>query len=310
MYPPSPCHLAELRQAAPSIQFHVAADEESARKLVRDAEIILGNRYFLQSLPGARKLRWFQSNSSGMDLILRGRRYLDRLVVTSAKGVYDDEIAEHAVALLLALTRQIPRFVHQQAERNWKRTRLERLSDAGALILGWGGVGRAVASRLVAFGVKVWVARRSPLPESTAIKGVRTTGAGKWREFLPRVRVLVLALPLTGETRAVVGEKELGRLPRGALLVNVGRGETIDEAALIRYLGSGHLAGAALDVCKREPLREDDPLWRAPNVLITPHVARSWEEPPYRWESLFVENVRRFSAGEPLLNVVDLDRGY
>ena len=122
--------------------------------------------------------------------------------------------------------------------------------------------------------------------------------------------MLLLALPLTPATHHVVGAAELAALPAEALVVNVGRGGTLDERALLHALQRDQLRGAGLDVLEHEPLPADHPLWREPKVLITPHVGRSLEQPPFRWEPLFVENVRRYVGGEPLLNVVDQRRGY
>jgi phosphoglycerate dehydrogenase-like enzyme len=131
-----------------------------------------------------------------------------------------------------------------------------------------------------------------------------------WFDLLPRTDVLVLALPLTHETRGLIGADALAALPDGSLLVNVGRAETLDERALLEALREDRIGGAALDVLDHEPPPPDHPAWSEPRLLLTPHVARSPEQPPFRWEPLFVENLRRFAAGEPLLNVVDVRAGY
>ncbi len=131
-----------------------------------------------------------------------------------------------------------------------------------------------------------------------------------WRARLPETDILVLALPLTPETRQLVGREELAALPHGAFVVNVGRAQTLDEDALLQGLHDGRLGGAGVDVLRDEPPPPDHAAWAEPNLLLTPHVARSPEEPPFRWEPLFVENLRRFAADEPLLNVVDVDAGY
>ncbi len=135
-------------------------------------------------------------------------------------------------------------------------------------------------------------------------------GPDTWRTALTTTDVLVLALPLTAETHYLVGADELAALPMGSFVVNIGRGGTLDEQALLAVLRAGQLGGAALDVLEQEPPPPDHPLWHESRVLLTPHVGRSVERPPFRWEPLFIENVRRFAAGEPLLNVVDRERGY
>jgi phosphoglycerate dehydrogenase-like enzyme len=309
MYPPSPAHRAALQDAAPGAQLLVATTEAEARELVADADAILGNRFFLQSLPHARRLRWMQSNSMGMDLVLTGAPLLGGVAVTNARGVYDDEVADHALALLLALARGLHLARDAQARRRWERRPLQTLAGTRALILGWGGIGRGIAARLAAFGVEVHAARRR-LEAGPVREGRFTLWGEDWRQALPLTQWLVLALPLTPATRRLVGPAELAALPAGSTVVNVGRGGTLDDEALLAAIRAGRLAGAGLDVMEDEPLPAEHPLWGEERVLLTPHVGRSEQGPPFRWEGLFVENLRRFAAGEPLLNVVDLDAGY
>ena len=309
MYSPGPEHEVALREAAPAARFVVAADERSAADLIRDADVVLGNRFFLQSLPYAERLRWMQSNSAGVDLILSAGRALDGIVLTNARGVYDDEVSDHAVAMVLALARGLHHARDAQRERRWERMRLGTLRGRRALVLGWGGIGRGIARRLRAFGVDVEGTRRSARTDGDS-DGFRVHPAETWRARLPDTDILALALPLTPETRDMVGAAELAALPSRALVVNVGRAQTLDEDALFAALRDGRLAGAGLDVLRDEPVPPNHPAWTAANLLLTPHVARSREEPPFRWEPLFVENVRRYAADEPLVNVVDVHAGY
>ncbi|MGZ5446330.1 MAG: D-2-hydroxyacid dehydrogenase [Thermoanaerobaculia bacterium] len=287
VYEPGAEHLGRLQSAAPRADFLVAHDEDEARALMIDADAVLGNRWFYQTVDAATRLRWMQSNSMGVDLILERAAHRD-FVLTCARGVYDAEVAQHAVALALALVRGLPAFRDAQHRAKWNRTRLRDLGDMDALILGWGGVGQRIARLLEPFG--------------TRVQAGRSDGAYSFD-----VDLLFLALPLTPRTRHLVGANELRALRPGAFVVNVGRGETLDTDAL---LAATHLGGAALDVFESEPLPAEHPLWARRDILITPHVARSIEEPPYRWEPLFEENVRRFAAGEPLLHVVDREKGY
>lgn len=287
MYEPRAEHLARLHASAMDADFIVAHDEDEARALIADADAVLGNRWFYQSVDAATRLRWMQSNSMGVDLILDRAGHRD-FVLTCARGVYDDEIAQHAVALALALVRELHTFRDAQHRAEWKRTALRSLDGLDALVLGWGGVGRTIAELLEPFG--------------TRVRAGRSDGRYSFDADL-----LFLALPLTPRTRHLVGADALRALRPGAFVINVGRGETLDTDAL---LAAQHLGGAALDVFEDEPLPQDHPLWTRRDVLITPHVARSMESPPYRWEPLFEENVRRFAAGEPLLHVVDREKGY
>jgi phosphoglycerate dehydrogenase-like enzyme len=307
MYEPSPEHLDALRRAAPGARLRMATDERSAAELIRDAEAVLGNRWFLQTVERARRLRWMQSGSHGVDVILAADPPLGDAVLTSARGVYDDEIADHALALLTALSRGIHRF---RDARDWQPRRLRTLAGGRAVVLGWGGVGRATARRLAACGLAVEGVRRRHAGPPAREDGFLVHGPGSWREAIAGADVLVLALPLTPATRHLVGAQELAALAPGALVVNVGRGGTLDDEAAFDAVEAGHLGGAGLDVLEHEPPPAGSRAWSLADVLITPHVARSREIAPYRWEPLFEENLRRYVAGEPLLNVVDREAGY
>ena len=312
-YTPSPGHFERLRAAAPGSVFVVAKDEDDARRAIVEADAVLGNRYFLQSLPYAARLRWMQSNSMGVDTILgsAGRR-LDGVVLTCARGVYADEVADHALALLLGVARGLRDAVEAYGERHWGRWSLATLAGRRALVLGWGAIGRAIGRRLQGFGVSVSGVRRSgpvvAAPEETG--GAVVHGPESWRAELRRSDLLMIALPLTPDTEGLIGADELASLPDDAIVVNVGRGAVVDQAALFATLRAGRLRGAGLDTLAAEPPPPSDPAWAVPRLLLTPHVGRSLEEGTPKWESLFEENLRRFVRGEPLLNIVDPTAGY
>ncbi len=312
-YGPHPEHLARLHRAAPGWEITPAENEDEARHLATEAVAILGNRFFLQSLPAARRLRWFQSNSVGVDLVLSDPAVAARgIVVTNARGVYDGELADHAVSLLLALVRGVGRWAREMAGGGWERRPLARLEEVPTLLLGFGGVGRAVARRLAAFGTPLSAVRRRHREDGAARAarelGVELLEGGDLGRALGRCRAVVVALPLTGATRGILDRDRLALLPEGAFLVNVARGALLDEAALRERLP--RLGGVALDVFAQEPLPPGHWLRRDPRVVLTPHVGRSPETGRPRWEGLFEENLRRFAAGEELLNVVDPEAGY
>jgi len=312
MYVPSPEHSERLRQLAPDATFRVARDAPEAARLIVDADAVLGNRFFLQSLPHARRLRWMQSNSMGVDVILRGAG--DRLggvTLTCARGLYSDELADHALALVLGVTRGLRDAVEHYGDRQWGRWSLPTLQGRRCLLLGYGETGRAVARRLLGFGVEcLGVRRHAGEAATTDDLGVTVLGPDHWRSLLPSIDLLVVTLPRTRETEACVGAAELADLPAHAIVVNVGRGGVVDERALFERLRNGCLWGAGLDTIEREPPGPDDEVWSVPRLLLTPHVGRSLEQGPPRFEGLFEENVRRFLMGEPLLHVVDQELGY
>ena len=294
MYRPSQKHIEELQQAAPRARIDVALTEEEAREKIQYADAVLGNRYFLQSLPHAEKLLWMQSNSSGTDLILRSPLSLHPFLLTSVRGVYDGEIAEHALSLALSLSRGIHLYRDAQKQKTWRRFPLAQLQGSRCLILGYGNVGRAIGERLAALGA---------FPE----------GAGRntaWQKRLSHTDFLFAALPLTSLTSKLISHAAFNALPPHAYFINVGRGATVDEPALLEAIRFQRLQGAALDVFEEEPLPEHHPFWGEEKILLTPHVARSPETAPYRWEPLFVENLGRFYRGDPLLNRIDKKRGY
>lgn len=312
MYAPSEQHFLRLRQAAPGADFAVAGDEASAAAAIADADVVLGNRFFVQSLPWAARLRWMQSNSMGVDRILEcGGARLRNVVVTCARGLYADEVADHALALLLGVTRGLRTAVEHHGRREWGRWTLQTLAGSRCLVLGWGETGIAIGRRLAGFGVAVQGVRRRGAPQPAVdTTGVVVHGPTTWRAELPRCDILMIALPLTDETRGCVAEAELDALPPHAVVVNVGRGAVLDEAALFDRLRGGRLWGAGLDTLAREPAEPGHPVWDVPRLLLTPHVARSLEQGPPRWERLFEENLGRFVRGDPLLHVVDQSAGY
>lgn len=310
MYEPHEDHRRQLEASAPGVEWRTATDETSAARAIVDADAVLGNRYFLQSLPYAGRLRWMQSNSMGVDVILRGIADRPELCLTSVRGVYDAEMADHAMAMILALLRGLPEARDAQRRGVWERRPLRRLTGLRVLILGWGGVGRSIARRLRGFGCDITGVRRchTGAPSMDA-EGFLVGGPDAWRDRLGLTDILILALPETPLTRHIVAKDELRALPADALVINVSRGGTLDEKALQASLSSGRLR-AALDVLEEEPPGPGHWVWTSDRLLLTPHVGRSVESPPFQWEPIFVENVRRFHDGLPLLNIVDKTRGY
>jgi phosphoglycerate dehydrogenase-like enzyme len=310
MYEPVPDHLQKLKSIAPQQDIVTAHSEEEAHRLIENAEIVLGNRYFLQSLPFAGKLRWMQSNSVGVDLILKKKKSLldKNIILTCARGVYDAELAEHTITLLLSLFRSIPILRDEQNKVNWQRHRLSTLHGSQCLIVGWGSLGKKIASLIAALGGKVAGVRNQP--DDSQEGETVLYGSKNWRQQLPFTDALIICLPKTPETYHFIGKDELRSLPASAFVVNIGRGGTLDDMALLETIQSGNLAGAALDVFEEEPLPASHPIWKEPKIFVSPHVGRSFEGPVFRWQSLFEQNLERYLHGEELLNVVNYQKGY
>lgn len=253
-------------------------------------------------------LRWVQTLAAGPDHVLA----LDlpaEVVVTSGRSLHDVPVAEHTLALVLAAARRLDLAMRAQQEHRWARelggaqpwgnaTRLTTLAGAHVVVWGFGSIAATLAPYLRMLGARVTGVARSA---GTRV-GCRVVTAADLPEVLPSADVLVLVLPATSRTRAVLDAETLALLPPRAWVVNVGRGSTVDEDALLAALGAGRLAGAALDVVATEPLPPDSPLWDAPNVILTPHAAGGR---PIGADALVAENLRALLAGRELRNVVE-----
>ena len=245
----------------------------------------------LAAPPG--RLRVIQTLSAGVDWLVG--HVPEHVMVCNARGVYDAPLAEWVVGAILAMQRGLVQSRDAQARGAWEAIEPPELSGRRVVILGLGSIGTAIADRLRPFGVEVIGVGR------TARDGVR--GLADLDEVLRDAEILVNILPLTSETRGLLDARRLRLLPDGALLVNAGRGRTIETAALVEQLRAGRIR-AALDVTDPEPLPPDHPLWGLPNVLITPHMAGDSPASTIRTFALAGDQVRRFAAGEPLINEV------
>ena len=282
----------------------------------RGAEIYLG--YGVPTgvvAAGRASLRWAHSGTAGIGGSVPQLRGTG-IVLTNSAGVHAEPIADWVIAAVAYFARGLDRMREFQAAEQWAKAAftdfaepVRELRDLRMGILGLGGIGTAVATRATALGMTVAGVRRRV--ERGGPPGARWVGG---LDALPRLAaesdVLVIAAPRTALTGAAVSRDVLARLPAAAIVVNVSRGDLLDEAALLELLDAGRLRGAALDVFAHEPLPPGHPFWRHPRVLVSPHAAgvtaRFWE----RETGLIVENIRRYLAGAPLLNVVDLDAGY
>lgn len=261
------------------------------------------------------RLRWAHTASAGVSAGLAEAVRGSGVVLTNAAGIYAEPMADTVLAMMLHFARGLDVAVRAQAERRWDKAPFDaadapirELTECTVGIVGLGGIGRAVARRAAALGMRVLATRRRGTegPEGVEV----FSGEDALDRILPRSDYLVIAVPQTAQTKAMVGARELAMLPPGAVLVNVARGGVVDEAALVEALRSGRLRGAGLDVFAREPLPDDSPLWSLPNVLVTPHVSGASHGFWRRQTELVTTNIRRYAAGDSLLNTVDPQAGY
>lgn len=293
-----------------------ASDERVWREFLARASILFDfDRTNQNELPElAPHVRWIQFTSAGIGQLIARQRYDERwpnAVFTSAAGIHAQPLAEYAVMSMLAFSRGLLQALRQQREKSWERYAGTDLLGRTVLVYGLGGIGEAVARVSRALGMKVLGVKRSVEGVDPSSLGVDELGGPeRLRELLPRADFLVLSAPHTPETEHVIGEEELALLPEGAVVINVGRGALIDEPTLLAALRSGHLGGASLDVFEEEPLPADSPFWQMPNVIVSPHSGSTSDRENERLTNLFCENLRRFLQGEPLLNVLDVDKLY
>jgi phosphoglycerate dehydrogenase-like enzyme len=252
-------------------------------------------------------LQWVHIHSAGADRPIYPELRARGVQVTTSSGANAEVVAQTALAGLLALARRFPQLMAAQHERRWAplvgaEQAPRDLAGQTAVIVGWGPIGRRIAAFLRLLGLQVVVARHtaSPAPED----GIEMVKLAQLAAVLPRADWLLLACPLTPQTRALVGQDLLAQLPPGACLVNVARGEVVVEAELIAALQAGHLGGAYLDVFEHEPLDSTSPLWGLPNVIVTPHSAGHSDGNHKRVCALFLANLARWHAGQPLQHSV------
>ena len=261
-----------------------------------------GNRrHAFDTTLACRSVGVLQTFNAGLDdpfyaeLSRRGTRICN----SSAQGV---AIAEYTLAQVMAVLHPIELQRRQQAAKEWKITRFREISRTRWLIVGFGPIGSAVAERVRAFGAKVDVVRRSPAPSPLAD---RVGTIEDLPEFLPDADIILLAAPLSDQTRGLAGAEFFAQAKEGAILVNISRGGVVDDAALIAALDAGRLETAILDVFHKEPLPQDDPLWTHPKVRLTPHTSFAGDGGQGRWDQLFLDNIQRYARGEPLEREVD-----
>ena len=307
-YPPEGA-LKRLPERFPAVEFLFSSEAaEQCRLLARSEAFICPGRAFSSAVAEAcghsPSLHWLQMCSAGVDHVL-AFDLPRRVRICRGGSLWNVPVAEHALAMMLALTRGIPRAERDRSRRHWDFSeamrRIDSLEGKRLLVLGFGEIGLALAERASAFDMRVTGVGRRPRVQA----GFEVRGATDLDRLLRQTDVLAIALPGGADTFHMVGERQLALLPAGALLINVGRGTVVDSTALVDALANGHLGGAGLDVTDPEPCPEDSPLWSFPNVIITPHVAGETPRWPDKVAHLIEHNLNRFLTGGPLAYEID-----
>jgi phosphoglycerate dehydrogenase-like enzyme len=305
-----------LQKKFPQLEVVRVTSFDGIDAVLADTQIMFTQSISPEQFTAARKLRWIHSSAAAVHQFLFPELVESDVILTNAREVHGGGVAEHVMALIFAIAKRIPESIRFQEKHVWGQEILWQgsacpLDIAGATIgiVGFGSIGSNVAKYVKAMGMKVIVVRERPgkvRPEFVD----EELPSSKLDEMLAKSDYVVLSPPLTPETRGMIGREQLAKMKSSAHLINVGRGPLIDEAALIEALRDHKIGGAALDVFDQEPLPADSPLWDLENLLITPHAAGMAGNLWQRHYDLFSENLRRFLKGEPLLGLVDKQRGY
>jgi phosphoglycerate dehydrogenase-like enzyme len=306
-----PSALADLKSAAPGIDLVECRSEAEAIEQAPGAAACYA---FITSgvIRASKSLKWVQQPSAGVEGLMEIPELVDSdIVLTNMQRAYAPEIADQAIGYLLAFTRSLTHFLRVQPSQQWRSREpgvvLDELLGKTLLVIGLGGIGAEIARRAQAFGMRAIATDPKVLERPLFVEELYKPDA--FHTLLPRADVVASAVPLTKQSLRMIGTREFAMMKRGVVLINVSRGKVVDTGALIAALDSGQVAAAGLDVTDPEPLTKGHPLWSR-NVIITPHSAGQSPGGERRRHEIFRENLRRFAAGEMLLNVVDKKVGY
>ncbi len=307
-------YVEKIRETFPRFKVLQSKDKAEALNLVKGAQILFAGFFSPEMFKAATKLRWIQTHLVGVESYLFPKVVESQVIVTNAGGVNSICVAEHAIGLMLSLSRKLYRFARDQSEHKWKTgdaelmNQMDELSGKTLGIIGLGRIGIEIAQRAKCFGMKVMAMTRTSQTRSPYID--KMIPSRDLNTLLTSSDFVVLQLPLTEETEGFIGEEQLRSMKKTSYLINTGRGKLIREDELVRALEEGWIAGAALDAFEHEPLPPTSPLWHMDNVIITPHVAGLTPRYLDRLVDIFCENLTRYAENKPLINVVDKRRGY
>jgi phosphoglycerate dehydrogenase-like enzyme len=298
--------------AIPDLRIARAETPDQIAAEIADADVFYGFAT-ADVIAAAPNLRWIQSPSAGVEYVAKVPALVESdVILTNTSGAHGPSIGEHTFALLLALTRRIPTCLEWQRQHHWGRKEGYRTSreimGATMGIVGYGAIGRGVAQRAAAFEMPLLAVDAQAVDGGPFLDEVWPPS--RLPELLERSEVVVVSVPLTAETHHLLDAAMLARMRPDAYLIVVSRGGIVEETALAEALHAGRLAGAGIDVTEQEPLSPDSPLWDAPNLIITPHLAGDSVQKERRCVEILRDNLLRFSRGEALHNVVDKRRGY
>jgi phosphoglycerate dehydrogenase-like enzyme len=316
--PPDHYALHNLERLRDDADIDVSNNEAELETLAGPAEVILISSAAAKSInlaklwKRAKSVRWVHSLAAGVDGLLFPELVESNVPLTNARGVFKRPLAEFAVLGLLFHFKRVRRLIDNQRERRWDDFHVKLADERVMGVVGYGEVGRECALLAKGLGMRIQAVRRNPQRSTTDLVLDRVFAPQDLLQMLAQIDVLVCAAPLTADTYHMIGEAQFAVMKPSAIVINVGRGPVIDEAAMMRALQDKRIAGASLDVFEQEPLPESSPLWDMDNVLISPHCTDRTEDPDWLELSLraFIANFHRYRKGEALESVVDKRAGY
>jgi phosphoglycerate dehydrogenase-like enzyme len=301
-----------IERIADQVDLRFAGDDETARAAIAEAEVLFGWDFRAKVLhdiwPRANRLKWVQWSGAGVDAVLFPEFVTSDVILTNVRGVFDRAMAEYTLSLLLAMTKLLPETLRLQSQSAWQHRLTTRVCGQRVLVIGVGSIGREIARMLAAVGLHVSGVGRTHREQDVDFDIVY--GREELPAALPLADYVVVVVPSTAQSRGMLGASEFQAMKPAAMLINLARGDILDESALCAALADDTIAGAALDVFATEPLPATSPLWNMPNVIVSPHMSGDFIGHQHEVVDLFIDNLDRYRAGQPLHNVVDKALGF
>ncbi len=290
------------------VEFRIETEATAFAEAAREADwICMARKYERSTVLGARRCRWLHVGGTGIDRLYPLEELDPTLVISNTPGLNPEMMADYVLCVMLMLAWDFPRIVRNQTERRWERWGVQRVQGQTLALIGLGDIGRPVAHRAAAHGMRVIGVKRTPEPVPEV---ERVFGPDELHLVLGQADFVVLAIPLTLETRGLLGAREFAAMKPTGFLINVSRGPVVQESQLIQALKEHRIAGAALDVFDQEPLPQNSELWSLKNVIVTPHISATSMDYRARSAEIFGANLERYLSGRPLLHVIDRTKGY
>ena len=304
--------IPEIQAKLSDVTVRCAPDLEALRSALPGAEVLLGWNFEAEELKEAweyaDQLKWIQWGGAGVDAVLFPELVDSDVILTNMRGIFDRAIAEYVLGLILAFAKDFPETYNAQRERRWSYRFSDRIENSRILVIGTGGIGRMIGQILGAVGCHVSGVARTERSGDDVFDF--TYSIKDLDQALTNADYVVIAAPLTEETKGFFGTNQFAQMRKNSYFINVGRGSLVDELALIKALQSQQIAGAALDVFQTEPLPRDNPLWRLENVIVSPHMSGDYDGHKSAMANLFLDNLDRYRKNEALLNRIDKKLGF